>query len=35
VLFVGYTDNRLGYLNTSLAQTDRTFFIKIGYAWNL
>ncbi|OGF64887.1 MAG: hypothetical protein A2Y62_13265 [Candidatus Fischerbacteria bacterium RBG_13_37_8] len=35
VLFLGYTDNRLGYLNTNLAQTDRTLFIKIGYAWNL
>lgn len=35
VVFIGYTDNRLGYLNTNLAQTDRTFFIKLGYALNI
>lgn len=35
VIFIGYTDNRLGYLNTNLAQTDRTFFIKLGYALNI
>ena len=33
VAFVGYSDNRLGFLDTSLTQTDRTFFVKLGYAW--
>lgn len=33
VLFVGYSDNRLGLERTNLAQTDRTFFLKVGYAW--
>ncbi|MCK5650245.1 MAG: hypothetical protein KAJ42_02660, partial [Gemmatimonadetes bacterium] len=38
VLFLGYSDNRLGMLEpelirTDLTQTDRTFFFKIGYAW--
>jgi hypothetical protein len=35
VIFIGYTDNRLGYLNTNLAQTDRTVFFKLGYAFNI
>jgi len=39
VLFVGYADNRLG-LNDglqdySLTQTDRTIFVKLGYAFQL
>lgn len=33
VLFAGYTDSRLGFQNVDLAQTDRTFFLKIGYAF--
>ena len=33
VAFVGYSDNRLGLTDTSLIQTDRTFFVKLGYAW--
>ena len=32
VLFAGYTDSRLGFQNVDLTQTDRTFFLKIGYA---
>jgi hypothetical protein len=32
VLFLGYTDNRLGTQDLSLSQTDRTFFFKVGYA---
>jgi hypothetical protein len=38
VLFLGYSDNALGLLTaeldrTDLARTDRTFFLKVGYAW--
>jgi hypothetical protein len=33
VLFIGYSDNYLGLKDISITQTDRTFFIKIGYAW--
>lgn len=37
VLFTGYTDNRFGLdrgpLNISLTQEDRTFFLKVGYAF--
>lgn len=33
VLFVGYSDNRLGMQNIDLTQTDRTLFLKVGYAW--
>ena len=32
VLFAGYTDGRFGLQNVELTQTDRTFFLKIGYA---
>jgi hypothetical protein len=32
VLFVGYTDSRAGEQNVSLEQTNRTFFMKLGYA---
>jgi hypothetical protein len=35
VLFLGYSDNYLGFTDISLTQTDRTFFLKIGYAWTL
>jgi hypothetical protein len=33
VVFVGYSDNRLGLDDITLTQTDRTFFVKLGYAW--
>ncbi len=37
-LFLGYSDNRLGVTeadltSTGLTQTNRTFFLKLGYAW--
>jgi hypothetical protein len=35
VLFVGYSDRRVGTLDFSLTETDRTFFVKLGYAWIL
>ncbi|NIM65409.1 MAG: hypothetical protein GTO51_05390 [Candidatus Latescibacteria bacterium] len=35
VLFVGYSDNYYGFQNINLIQTDRTLFVKIGYAWVL
>ncbi|MFW6140222.1 MAG: DUF5916 domain-containing protein [Acidobacteriota bacterium] len=35
VLFLGYSDNYLGFYDISLTQTDRTFFLKVGYAWTL
>jgi hypothetical protein len=33
VLFLGYNDNYLGFDGVELTQKDRTFFLKIGYAW--
>jgi hypothetical protein len=33
VLFVGYTDNRFGFDQVDLTQADRTFFVKLGYAF--
>jgi hypothetical protein len=33
VLFAGYTDSRTGFNQISLTQTDRSFFLKIGYAF--
>ena len=38
VLFLGYSDNSTGLLTpeldrTDLTRTDRTFFLKLGYAW--
>ena len=33
VVFVGYNENRLGLQGISLTETDRTFFVKLGYAW--
>ncbi|MFH1763814.1 MAG: hypothetical protein ABIF09_06450, partial [Gemmatimonadota bacterium] len=38
VLFLGYSDNARGMLTperlrTDLARSDRTFFLKLGYAW--
>jgi hypothetical protein len=35
VLFLGYSDNYLGSQDFRLTQTDRTFFLKIGYAWQM
>ena len=35
VLFLGYTDNYHGNQYYDLTQSDRTFFAKIGYAWQL
>jgi hypothetical protein len=33
VLFIGYSDNYLGMTSLDLTQTNRTFFLKLGYAW--
>jgi len=33
VVFLGYSDNYLGLVDVSLTQRDRTFFVKLGYAW--
>jgi hypothetical protein len=33
VLFLGYTDNYRGSQEFRLTQSNRTLFIKIGYAW--
>ncbi|MGD8895925.1 MAG: DUF5916 domain-containing protein [Acidobacteriota bacterium] len=33
VLLVGYSDNGSGLEDVALTRTDRTFFLKIGYAW--
>jgi hypothetical protein len=33
VLFIGYSDNYLGMTNIDVTQTNRTFFMKLGYAW--
>ena len=35
VLFVGYSDNCYGTQDYSMTRYDRTFFIKLGYAWVL
>jgi len=35
VLFLGYSDNYQAYRDISFTQADRTFFMKIGYAWVL
>lgn len=35
VLFLGYSDNYLGLQDVNLKQTDRTFFLKLGYALSL
>lgn len=35
VFFLGYSDNYEGYQDLLLIQTDRTFFVKLGYAWVL
>lgn len=33
VLFLGYSDNHLGTRGIDITRTDRTFFLKIGYAF--
>jgi hypothetical protein len=38
VVFLGYSDNAVGSLSPELdridlTRTDRTFFLKLGYAW--
>jgi len=35
VIFAGYSDNHLADPSGALHQTDRTFFLKLGYAWVL
>ena len=35
VVLAGYSDNHAGLRDVSLTQTDRTFFLKLGYAWVL
>jgi Domain of unknown function (DUF5916)/Carbohydrate family 9 binding domain-like len=35
VLFLGYSDDRIGVGDVGLTQTGRTFFFKVGYAWLL
>ena len=35
VLFLGYSDNYYGDCNYGLTQSDRTLFVKLGYAWAL
>jgi hypothetical protein len=35
VLFIGYSDDYHGNFQYGLRQTDRTFFVKLGYAWVL
>ncbi|MCI0412033.1 carbohydrate binding family 9 domain-containing protein [bacterium] len=35
VLFLGYSDNHFGEENLDLTQTNRTVFLKVGYAWRL
>ena len=33
LVFVGYSDKHMGLHDLRLTQTNRTFFIKLGYAW--
>lgn len=33
LLFLGYSDNKFGWEGFALTQKDRTFFVKISYAW--
>jgi hypothetical protein len=35
VLFLGYVDNHRGNQDFSITQSDRTFFVKLGYAWTI
>ena len=32
-IYAGYTDNQLGTDAYDLTRTDRSFFLKLGYAW--
>jgi hypothetical protein len=32
-VLVGYSDNQLGLRGIDLTRTDRTFFVKVSYAW--
>ena len=33
LFFVGYSESQLGFGDNGLEQVDRTFFVKLGYAW--
>ncbi len=33
MIFAGYSDNSAGTQGTDLRQQNRTFFVKLGYAW--
>jgi hypothetical protein len=33
VLFIGYSDNSLGQQGVDITRINRTFFLKLGYAW--
>jgi hypothetical protein len=33
VAFLGYSDNAQGTGSLALTRADRTFFVKLGYAW--
>jgi hypothetical protein len=35
VVFLGYSDNYFDTADFNILQTDRTFFVKFGYAWTL
>jgi hypothetical protein len=35
VLFLGYADNHRGNEDFSITQSDRTLFVKLGYAWTM
>jgi predicted porin len=35
VLFLGYADNHRGNQDFSITQSNRTFFVKLGYAWTI
>ena len=35
VIFAGYSDNSYSYNGACFTQADRTFFVKLGYAWVL
>jgi len=35
VLFLGYVDNYRGNQDFSITQSNRTFFLKLGYAWTI
>ncbi len=35
VLFLGYADNYRGNQDYSITQSNRTFFVKLGYAWTI